>query len=403
MNLLFVVPYTPTLIRVRPYNFVRALARRGHRLTLATLFENDEEARALDELRGWGIEVLARPLTRGQKLRNAMFALPGRDPVQASFCYQPALAEAVRQRACSGAFDAVHVEHLRGSGYALAARDAISAGPRKIPVVWDSVDSITYLFEQSARQSGSFSKRLMTWIDLARTRSYEGWLIRQFDHTVVTSRIDRDALLKIARARPSPITVVSNGVDLDTFTPGDATREPDTLIFSGKMSYHANITAVLHLVRDIMPAVWARRPAVRLTIVGKDPSPEVLALARTHPGRVLVTGSVPDLAAHLRKASVAVVPIVYGAGVQNKVLEAMATCTPVVASLTAVAALDESAGLAMRIARDDGAFAAHVLSLLENEADRRLCGEAGRAFVERHHAWDASAAALETLYMTEER
>ncbi len=400
MNLLFVVPYAPTLIRVRPYNFIRALARRGHRVTLSTLFENDDEARALDGMRGWGIEVLARPLTRGQKLRNALAALPRRDPVQASFCHQPELVEDVRQCVRSGAFDAVHVEHLRGSGYALAARDALAAAAsaRKIPVVWDSVDSITYLFEQSARQSGSLSKRLMTQIDLARTRRYEGWLIGQFDHTVVTSRIDRDALLKLARVRPSPITVVSNGVDLETFTPGDATRDPDTLIFSGKMSYHANITAVLHLVRDIMPAVWAKRPDVRLTIAGKDPSPEVQALARTHPGRVLVTGSVPDLAAYLRKASVAVVPIVYGAGVQNKVLEAMATCTPVVASLTAVAALDESVSHAMRIARDDGAFASQVLGLLENEADRRLCGSAGRAFVERHHAWDASAAALEVLY-----
>jgi glycosyltransferase involved in cell wall biosynthesis len=147
-----------------------------------------------------------------------------------------------------------------------------------------------------------------------------------------------------------------------------------------------------------MPSVWAKRPSVRLTIVGKDPSAEVLALARSHPGRVHVTGSVPDLAAYLRNASVAVVPIVYGAGVQNKVLEAMATCTPVVASQTAVAALDESVSQAMRIARDDGAFAAHVLSLLENEAERRSCGAAGRAFVERHHSWDASAAALETLY-----
>ena len=400
MNLLFVAPYTPTLIRVRPYNFIRALARRGHRVTLATLFENDAEARALDDVRNWGVEVLARPLTRGQKLRNALNALPRRDPVQASFCHQPELAEAVRQHVRSGAVDAVHVEHLRGSGYALAARDAVAAtaSARKIPVVWDSVDSITYLFEQSARQSGSPSKRLMTQIDLARTRRYEGWLIGQFDHTVVTSRIDRDALLKIARVRPSPITVVSNGVDLETFTPGDATRDADTLIFSGKMSYHANITAVLHLVRDIMPAVWAKRPAVRLTIAGKDPSPEVRALARTHPGRVLVTGSVPDLAAFLRKTSVAVVPIVYGAGVQNKVLEAMATCTPVVASQTAVAALDESVSQAIRIARDDSAFAAHVLSLLESEAARRLYGAAGRAFVERHHAWDASAGALETLY-----
>ena len=50
MHILFVVPYTPTLIRVRPYNLVRYLARHGHRLMLATLWETDDERRALDEM-----------------------------------------------------------------------------------------------------------------------------------------------------------------------------------------------------------------------------------------------------------------------------------------------------------------------------------------------------------------
>jgi polysaccharide biosynthesis protein PslH len=401
MNLLFVAPYVPSLIRVRPFNFVKALARRGHRITLATLVETEEERASLRVIAGWGVDVLERPLSKARKLQNSVLALPSRDPIQAGFSWHPELAGIISQRVRAGVYDAVHVEHLRGSRYALAAHHAALAAARKSPVIWDSVDSITHLFEQSARRSQSLSKRLITQLELGRTRRFEGWLTSQFDQVLVTSRIDRDALLKIATGQTAPVTVVPNGVDFDIFTPGEAqpaAREPDTLVFSGKMSYHANITAVLHLAQAILPAVWTQRPAVKLVVVGKDPSPEVRALAQKHPGRIEVTGSVPDLAAYLRRAAVAVVPIVYGAGVQNKVLEAMATATPVVASATAVSALDPSHVDALMVAQDDASFAAHILRLLSDDALRLHYASAGRAFVERHHNWDAAAQTLEALY-----
>ena len=54
------------------------------------------------------------------------------------------------------------------------------------------------------------------------------------------------------------ITVLPNGVDLDYFTPGQEVREPGTIVFSGKLSYHANETAVRHLLTDVMPRSLGR-------------------------------------------------------------------------------------------------------------------------------------------------
>ena len=50
MRILYLVPYAPTPIRTRPYNLIRALARRGHRITVATLWEDAAERGALVEL-----------------------------------------------------------------------------------------------------------------------------------------------------------------------------------------------------------------------------------------------------------------------------------------------------------------------------------------------------------------
>lgn len=397
MNVLFIAPYVPTLIRVRPYSFVRFLARQGHRLTLATVWETEEERQALRDLEACGIEVVAAALSRADKVRNMLGALPSSRPLQADFCWQPALASMIDHVLASRRFDAVHVEHMRGARYALHAKHAVERLKLRTPIVWDSVDSITHLFEQAAKQSRSAKGKLMTRIELPRTRTYEGWLAGQFNRVLVTSPVDRAALERIA-PQPAPICVVPNGVDLAYFSPSDLPRQDDMLVFSGKMSYHANITAVLHLVNEIMPHIWAKRPQVKLSIVGKDPTPEVQALAQRHPDRVIVTGMVLDLRSFLRRASVAVVPVVYGAGIQNKVLEAMACGTPVVTSDKTVHSLQPGYEHALAVASTPQAFASVTLDLLADGAERRRLGDAGRRYIELHHDWDRIVERLAAVY-----
>ena len=120
------------------------------------------------------------------------------------------------------------------------------------------------------------------------------------------------------------------------------------MVFAGKMSYHANATAARFFAQEILPRVRLRRPGARLYIVGSDPPADVRALAAL-PG-VVVTGYVPDVRAYLLRASVAVAPMVVKVGVQNKILEAMATATPVVTSRAGAEGLDARPGDEMRVA-----------------------------------------------------
>jgi glycosyltransferase involved in cell wall biosynthesis len=383
---------------VRPFNFVRFLARHGHRVLLATVWETDDDRQALQHLEELGIEVLAAPLTRTAKLRNMLGALPSARPIQADFCWAPELAHRLDVALAGRRIDVVHVEHLRGARYALHVKRGMQHSAVRTPMVWDSVDSITHLFEQAARRSQSAKGKLMTRLELPRTRRFEGWLTGEFDRVLVTSPVDKAALERVS-TRPAPICVVPNGVDLAHFSPVDAPRQDDSLVFSGKMSYHANITAALYLVNEIMPRVWARRPHVTLSIVGKDPTADVRSLAARHPGRVTVTGMVPDMRDHLRRASVAVVPVVYGAGIQNKVLEAMACATPVVTSDKTVHALQPGYDEALAVASDAQSFADATLRLLDDADHRRQLGAAGRRYIEANHDWDCIVDRLVAIYV----
>lgn len=395
MNVLFIVPYVPDPIRVRPYRLVRALHEAGHAVTVATLWSNAAERAAIDDLRALGVDVVAEPLSRMRSLVNCARALPTRSSLQAAFCWQPALAQQVIELARSGRFDVAHVEHLRGAVYGVALRRALP----HFPVVWDSVDCISHLFAQAAQHSRSRRGRIMTRLDLARTRRHEAMLVAQFERVLVTSQVDKAALEALVRdfEQPSaPIDVLPNGVALPPLVPRQE-RAPQTIVFSGKMSYHANISAALHLLQAIMPLVWARRAEVRVQIVGKDPPAELIALGEGD-ARIEITGTVPEVTSYLERATLAVAPLLYGAGIQNKVLEAMASATPVVADVRATAALQTENGEELLAVEGASAFADAILALLAHEEERKRMGQAGRIYVERHHAWEAAARRLETIY-----
>ncbi len=410
MRILFISAYVPSRIRVRPYSFIKTLAGRGHAVTLVC-GAGSGDAEALDELRGLCRRVIAVPTGAREMGLNALRALAAPMPLQAALNFAPALLAAVQREARAG-HDIAHIEHLRAS--------ALGYGTPLLPTVLDSVDCISLLFERTLRSGPSLKSRALALIDLARTRRYEADYTRRYDRVLATSPEDAWALELLAAAHPaaplsnlelktqnaklntesrnlqSEIAVIPNGVDLDYFRPPDQPRDPATLVFTGKMSYHANTAAALMLAREIMPLVWAQRPDARLTVAGSAPPAEIQALAADT--RVQVTGYVPDLRPFLAQATLAVAPLRYGVGIQNKVLEAMAMGAPVVAARQVARALRADDGAELRFAERPEEYAQAILELLDAPAQRARLSQAGRAYVERRHDWQRLTADLEQVY-----
>ncbi|MGB7094074.1 MAG: glycosyltransferase, partial [Anaerolineales bacterium] len=221
----------------------------------------------------------------------------------------------------------------------------------------------------------------------------------QFDSVLVTSKHDKQALLDLAKndGADQQINVLPNGVDLEYVTPDAAgERQDQMVVLSGKMSYHANVTMVVDFIESIMPHVWEQQPQVKVWVVGKDPPPKLKAYTENE--NIYVTGTVDDIRPYLRKATLSASPIPYGAGIQNKVLEAMACATPVVATQQAVSALDVQVDKEIMVAGNPVEFADKMIALLESPELRVEIGNAGRKYVERNHDWAVLAAKLAEVY-----
>lgn len=386
MKILFVVPYVPSLIRVRPYHFVRELTRAGHAVTVlaATLGGADADTEALRPL-AERVEVVR---VRGtESARSCAAAVLGGEPLQSAVSISPALRARLRALLAQEPFDVVHVEHLRA---AQLVRDVPPGTPR----VYDAVDSISLLLERTLRSSHSLRHRAIAIAELTRTRRFEAAILSAFDETVVTSPDDAEILSRLAPG--ARVHVVANGVDQDYFTPLRAPREPASIVFSGKMSYHANVTAILHFVRMIWPTIRAERPDTRLTIVGSNPAAEVRGLEKD--GSITVTGEVDDIRPYVGRATVAVCPMVVKVGIQNKLLEAMAMETPTVATTIGAIGLSARHGQDLLVAETADDFARNVLDLIGDPERATRVGRAGRAYVREHHSWETASRRLVGFY-----
>lgn len=397
MRVLFVAPYIPNALRTRPYHLLKTLASQHHITVLAPTFSREE---ALDGPRLMadlpGLEVIGVACQKPQAIARSLLALPRRLPMQAQFCYSPELIAMARQLVRRTRFDVAHVEHLR-TGY--IGKELAELG---LPVVFDSVDCISLLVERTLKH-GPLKNRLVSKLELSATKRYEGWLIREAGYraSCATSQEDASALEELARVEVGRVRVIANGVDVNHFSPPltKNSRLPDTVVFSGKMSYHANVAAARYLVKYIWPKVRLARPNARLFIVGSRPPKDLLALSGKH--GVEVTGYVADLRSYLRQAEVAVAPMVYGVGIQNKVLEAMACATPVVATGDVSRAINARDGQELYLVPpgQPAAFADRVIELLQNPKLATEMGEQGRAAVLRHYTWTEASQRLEQLWL----
>ena len=159
-----------------------------------------------------------------------------------------------------------------------------------------------------------------------------------------------------------------------------ARREPGPdgadLLFFGNLAYPPNIAAVRRLA-TLWPALQERRPGTTVLLAGAQPSAEVRDLAARCGWAV--DADFTDLTAVSARARLAVAPLVHTAGIQNKVLEAAAHGMAQVVSTEAAAGLDPA--FPVTVAADDVALVDAVTVLLDDPAERRRQGEAGRAHV----------------------
>ncbi len=227
---------------------------------------------------------------------------------------------------------------------------------------------------------------------VVNTRRFQRHFLGHTPVCTVVSQIDKRTLEE--HCPGLDVRVIPNGVDAEAFRPlGTPPRHP-SLVFEGSMDFLPNVEGIVSFVHETLPLVRAECPEVELTIVGKDPAPEVAALAG--PG-VEVTGFVEDVRPYVDRASVFVCPLRRGAGIKNKILQAWAMEKAVVATPVSCGGLALRDGENIVVAESPRQLADALLDLLRDPERRARLGAEGRRTVLEHSSWEATADSMDAI------
>ncbi len=262
-----------------------------------------------------------------------------------------------------------------------------------LPIVMDFCDADSL---GTSRRMRHASMAELPWLLLRylRVRQKEKKVIRKTPHLAFISGRDRDAIV----GRTNAVKVIPLGMDLDYWTRTTREPEPNCIMYSGGMDYRPNVDGALYLIKRILPLVRQSIPKLQVLIVGREPLPELIELAQHHPD-VTITGAVEDMRPYFERATVYAAPLRFAAGMQNKLLEAMAMEVPVVTTPIAADGLrvDSDTELPLVVADGEKQFADCIIQLLRREQERTRLAAEGRRFIESHFVWSRNADILEKM------
>ncbi len=382
------MPYPPNKgDKVRSYHLLKHLVSK-HRVFLGTFIDDPADEPYIDTLRALcaGLHV-ARLDPRSAKLRSLRGLLQGgaltlgyyRDTSLSNWVARTLSANDIRTAVVFSSSMAQYVEHVPA-----------------LRVLVDFVDV------DSAK-----------WTDYAKARRWpanwlyqrEGAMLLAYERAVATTVhrsffvTDKEVELfnRLAPECAAHVQAMGNGVDTTYFatdaariSPFDADEIP--IVFTGAMDYWPNADAVTWFAHEVLPALRSRWPAVRFSVVGRNPSPELRALAGD---AVRVTGTVPDVRPWLQHAAVVVAPLRLARGVQNKVLEAMAMSCPVVAATRCAETIDAEVGVHLVAASTAADYVREINGLLSERDRAAWLGCAARSRVVTHYGWAAQLSTLD--------
>ncbi len=164
------------------------------------------------------------------------------------------------------------------------------------------------------------------WQGVARrSRRHERRMVSALDSVLVFS--DKDVRLLGSPHNCAIVRPPVAGPEHEQHQPLDPSH-PVVLVVS-YLARDENNKAALWVLRDVWPGVRERVPHARLRLVGGGATAELTAGAASDTSVELV-GFVEDLAREYAEASVALVPVLQGAGVKFKTVEALLHGVPVV-------------------------------------------------------------------------
>ena len=357
--------------RIRIYNTGKVLSSQ-YKVDLACISEGKVRKEYVEKLKEIFHKVILFPYPHLRFKWNAFKGIFSNEPLQAHYYYFFEVQNWIDKNFRS--YDLILAHHIRTTKYI----EHIDH-----PKVVDLHDAISMNYLKAVKKVNGLW-RLIYGIENRRVLPYEIKTINCFSRSFIVSDEDRNYLIEHG-AKPERISTIPVAVKDEVVKRPSQAKEKDQVAFLGKMNYAPNEDAVIYFARKVFPILRRSDHGLRFVIIGAYPTKRVLDLRKIE--GVVVTGFMKDPYPVFEASKVVVAPIRFGAGIQNKILEAMALTKPVVTTSLGAQAVKGKDGEHFLVADGAEEMAEKILSLLEDREKRKSMGKKAGALIEKEYTW----------------
>ena len=389
MKILMLTPYLPYPLlsggQIRSYNLLKNLAKK-HQITLVALIKHDDEKKYIANIAQYCHQVIvAKRPEKPWTLTNIIQTGFGKYPFLVVRNYSTEAKSAVIEKLRAEQFDLIHAETF----YVMPH---IPTTQTPILLVEQTIEYQVYQhFVETMR---FLPLRWLFSLDVAKIRYWEEYYWKQATRVVAMSEPDKEVML--SRIPPLDVSIVPNGVDSMVFKFQNKTLNTDpTILFVGNFKWLQNREAVSILVNKIWPRIVKQIPDAKLWIVGRFPTPEILALKDK---QVEISDNIEDIRQAYQKSDMLLAPIYGPGGTRYKILEAMASGLPVVTTpqgIEGLGAVDSKEAL-IRVSHE--ALADATIQVLQDKKLYRNLAVKANSLVRQNYSWKGIATFLDRIY-----
>lgn len=359
------------------FRLIKYLSEKGHKVDLVCFVEKNDEAQILKQgMAFFCNSIHCVVLSRWRSYLQTLLGVFSSFPLQVSYYKNRKMHRLITDLMRKNQYDNVYTHLIRMAEYSknlnipktlgIQISQALNLG-RMVEHNTDLIHNIFYRFEHK------------------KVKPYEANICKYYNYVFLCGQADIDSLNQTTPVHNA--LICPHGQDIPTINQiQKSEKHPNVIAISGVMSTHTNVEAVTWFVNDIFPIVKSSVPDAEFWIIGRNPSRRIKRLETYH--GVKVTGEVDNVYNWLSKATIAVAPVRVAAGMQNKIIQAMACSLPVVSTSIANEGVGAEPGKEIIIADTPDSFANSIISLLKNEKIQSEIGNAARKLVETKWTWE---------------
>ena len=366
--------------KLRAYHQIVFLAKQND-IFLYCLSDEKVNENDFNEVKKWCVSVEIFELNKTSIAWNLMNSFLKKLPAQVGYFFNANIQKQIEASILKIKPDVVYGQLARTAFY-------IKDLPFKRVIDFQDAFSTNYV---RIAENATFLKQIFYKRESKLMKSFEQNMLSWFDASTIISDFDKS---QIANENEN-LAVVSNGVDTHYFTATPKEKKYD-LLFCGNLSYLPNKNAVIFLCEKIAPLLIEKMPTIKINIVGGNSAADFKKYASNH---IHFAGWVEDVRTAYDETKLFVAPLFTGAGLQNKLLEAMSMQVPCVVSSVTNASLIATENKHVLIANNEYEFVEKIIQLLKDEHLQHSFKVNARIFVEENYSWDKANQILENVLL----